>query len=193
MKVFQCRSRWYQRVCESPYAPQQVSHQCPSVAFKTVAMLVRLMMALPRPFYAPLLQAISCVMSLALCSPLSSRRQWCDVLGFVPASLLQDISGLMPTTLCPQVVPQAPQHFLPLKIVRYAPPQWVAADAEIKIPSGENTELKRSPFKAWSRSVYGHTCYTYCQGFLPCLFHLHFSKTSPDFVLCWLWLTPDPV
>ena len=47
-------------------------------------------------------------------------------------------------------------------------PQWGAADAEIKVPSGENTELKRSPFKAWSRSVYSHTCYAYCQGFLPC-------------------------
>ena len=75
------------------------------------------------------------------------------------------------------------------------PPQWGAADAEIKDPSGENTELKRSPFKAWSRSVYSHTCYAYCQGFLSCLF-LHFgpftcifSKTSPDFSLCWLWLT----
>ena len=48
-------------------------------------------------------------------------------------------------------------------------------------------ELNRSPFKAWSRSAYGHTCYAYCQGFLPCLFlpfqsiQLHFSKTSPDF------------
>ena len=27
-------------------------------------------------------------------------------------------------------------------------PQWETADAEIKVPSGENTELKRSPFKA---------------------------------------------
>ena len=27
-------------------------------------------------------------------------------------------------------------------------PQWGAADAEIKVPSGESTELKRSPFKA---------------------------------------------
>ena len=32
-------------------------------------------------------------------------------------------------------------------------PQWGAADAEIKVPSGENTELKRSPFKAWGKSV----------------------------------------
>ena len=27
-------------------------------------------------------------------------------------------------------------------------PQWGAADAEIKVPSGETKELKRSPFKA---------------------------------------------
>ena len=60
-------------------------------------------------------------------------------------------------------------------------PQWGAADAEIKVPSDEITELKRSPFKAWSRSVYSHTCYAYCQGFLPCLWtfwsiHLHFLQ-----------------
>ena len=66
-------------------------------------------------------------------------------------------------------------------------PQWEAVDAEIKVPSGENIELKRSPFTAWSRSGYSHTCYTYCQGFLPCLFlpfgsiHLLFFQTSPDF------------
>ena len=59
-------------------------------------------------------------------------------------------------------------------------PQWGAADAEIKVSSGENTELKRPPFKAWSRSVCSHTCYAYCQWFLPCLclpfrsIHLHF-------------------
>ena len=44
------------------------------------------------------------------------------------------------------------------------------ADAEIKVPSGENTELYRSPFKDWSRSAYSHTCHAYCQGFLPYLF-----------------------
>ena len=67
-------------------------------------------------------------------------------------------------------------------------PQWGAADAEIKVPSGENTELKRSPFKALSRSVYSHTCYAYCQGFfflaylyISGLFTCIFSKTSPDF------------
>ena len=34
--------------------------------------------------------------------------------------------------------------------------QWGAADAEIKVPFGENTELKLSPFKAWSRSIQPH-------------------------------------
>ena len=65
------------------------------------------------------------------------------------------------------------------------PPQWGAADAEV--PSGENTELKRSPFQAWSRSVYSHACYAYCQGFLSCLFlhfqsiHLHFFQNLSQF------------
>ena len=48
------------------------------------------------------------------------------------------------------------------------PPQWGAADAEIKVPSDENTETKGSPFKAWSRSAYCYACCAYCQGFLPC-------------------------
>ena len=30
-------------------------------------------------------------------------------------------------------------------------PQWITADAEIKVPYVENTELKDSPFKAWGR------------------------------------------
>ena len=66
-------------------------------------------------------------------------------------------------------------------------PQWGAADTEIEVPSVENTELKCSPFKAWSRSVYYHTCYAYCQGFLPRLFlpfwsiHLHFFQNLSDF------------
>ena len=37
------------------------------------------------------------------------------------------------------------------------PPQWGTADAELKVPSVENTELKDSPFKAWGRSVLSHT------------------------------------
>ena len=60
-------------------------------------------------------------------------------------------------------------------------PQWGAVDAEIKVPCGENTELKRSPFKAWSRLVYSHTCYAYCQGFLSCLF-LHFRSIHLHFI-----------
>ena len=56
------------------------------------------------------------------------------------------------------------------KLACAEPPQWGAADAEIKVPSGENTDLKQSPFKAWSRSVYRHTCYAHCLEFLPCLF-----------------------
>ena len=65
-------------------------------------------------------------------------------------------------------------------------PQWGAADAEIKVPSGEITELKRSPFKAWSKSVYSHTCYANCQGVLHCLFltfqsiHLLFVPRSGE-------------
>ena len=65
-------------------------------------------------------------------------------------------------------------------------PQWGAADAEIKVTSGENTVLKCSPFKALSRSVYSHTCYAYCQGFLLYFypsgpFTCIFSQTSPGF------------
>ena len=59
--------------------------------------------------------------------------------------------------------------------------------------SVENKELKRSHFKAWSRSLYNHTCHAYCQRFLPCLFlpsiHLHFFQKLYRFFLCWLWLT----
>ena len=66
---------------------------------------------------------------------------------------------------------------------------------KLKVPSGENTELKRFPFKAWCRPVFSHTCYAYCQGFLPYLFlpfpsiHLHFFQNLSRFLVCWLWLT----
>ena len=49
--------------------------------------------------------------------------------------------------------------------------QWGAVDAEIKDPSDENTGVKGSPYKTWSRSVYCHACYAYCQGFLLHFFH----------------------
>ena len=76
---------------------------------------------------------------------------------------------------------------LPLRSLE-SPPQWGAADAEIKVPSGENTELERSPFKAWSRSVHCHACYAYCQEFVfPANFYPSgpftciFSKFLPTF------------
>ena len=47
-------------------------------------------------------------------------------------------------------------------------PQWGAADAEIKVPSVENTVLEGSPFKAWGESVYSHRSYAKSRGFLPC-------------------------
>ena len=79
-------------------------------------------------------------------------------------------------------------------------PQCGAVDTEI-VPSVENTKLKGSPFTAWSKSVYSHTCYTYCQGFLPCWFVPFgpficiFPETSPEFVLCqlsWHWFLCAP-
>ena len=76
-------------------------------------------------------------------------------------------------------------HWHIISKYQFMAPQWGAVDAEIKVPSGENTELKLSPFKAWSKSVYSHACYAYCQGFLPCLFppfksiHPHFPKPLP--------------
>ena len=56
------------------------------------------------------------------------------------------------------------------------PPQWGAADAEIKVPSVENTELEGSPFKACGRSVCSHTCHAYSQGF--CLFLRVYSPST---------------
>ena len=43
-------------------------------------------------------------------------------------------------------------------------PHWEAADAEIKVSFDENTKLEGSSFKAWSRLVYSHISYAYCQG-----------------------------
>ena len=86
----------------------------------------------------------------------------------------------------------------PLPFSPVQAPQWGAADAEIKVPSGENTELGRSPFKAWGGSVYSHTCLL--PGFssllistLPVHSSAFFSKTTPDFFLRWPWLKPVPV
>ena len=71
-----------------------------------------------------------------------------------------------------------------------AVPQWGAADAEIKVPSAENTELKRSQFKTWNRSEYNQAFFAYCQGILPWTnfllfgpFTFIFYKTSREFFL----------
>ena len=51
------------------------------------------------------------------------------------------------------------------------------------------TQLKGSPFQAWSRSVYCTACYAYCQDFFLANFYPSgpftciFSKTSPEFFL----------
>ena len=70
-----------------------------------------------------------------------------------------------------------------------------AADAEIKVPSGENTELKHFPLKPGvGQYIAIHATLTARDFFLP-YFYLSgpftciFSKTSPDFFLCWLLLT----
>ena len=71
----------------------------------------------------------------------------------ISAALCEQCSN-MDTRICFQIQKQYVYTFVNM----WAPflieiPQWGAADAEIKVPSGENTELKRSPFKAWSKSV----------------------------------------
>ena len=68
-------------------------------------------------------------------------------------------------------------------------PQWGAAGSETAVPFVENTDLKGSPFKAWSRSVYSHTWSAYCQFFslayfypsgpLTCIFPKNFSRVFP--------------
>ena len=76
-------------------------------------------------------------------------------------------------------------------------PQWGDTDAEIKVPSGENTELNRSPFKVWSRSVYGHTLLhllPWISSSLISTLPIHsppffFFQNLSRFFLCWLWLT----
>ena len=80
-------------------------------------------------------------------------------------------------------------------------PQWGTADAEIQIPSVvEYSELKGSPFKAWSRSAFPPCMLCLLPGISALLIStllvhppVFFSQTSPKFFLCWLWVTPVPV
>ena len=54
-------------------------------------------------------------------------------------------------------------HVLSYNLRLPQPPQWGAADAEIKVPFVENTELKGSSFQVWSRSVYSHILTSYAE------------------------------
>ena len=107
---------------------------------------------------------ISCVLELREVL-LSFQTGFNLVTAAVACAVLESISGLEPSLVITE-----PRYLKLVTVSSFCHPQWGAADAEIKVPSGENTELKRSPFQAWSRSVYSNTCYAYCQGFLPCLF-----------------------
>ena len=109
-----------------------------------------------------------------------------SVLCLISSSLLLSPSSCRLYSLVISLPPHCLSSFLPAV---------GSCGRRIKVPSGEITELKRSPFKAWSRSVYSHTCYAYCQGVLLCLFlpfwsiHLHFFQNLSRFFPCWLWLT----
>ena len=108
---------------------------------------------------------------------------------WVPQMTSQPLSSIFSVLHCPQGLGELqacpfldvfPPLFSVCLVSSPPPPQWGAADAEIKVPSDENTEVKVSPFKVWRRSVYSHTCYAYSQGFLPCLFQT-LSVHSPAF------------
>ena len=111
----------------------------------------------------------------------------CLFLSYGPSPVFHSINSPVNSPYSHSVLPVL---FLPhwsFQLYISLTPQWGAADAEIKVPSGENTELKRSPFQAWGGSVYSHTCCACCQGVLPCLFlpfqsiHLHFFQNLPQF------------
>ena len=111
----------------------------------------------------------------------------------VPINFLFFLSSLFSTFLLSSFTVYLffPLFSLPLSPLPPPPPQQGAADAEIEVRSLENTELEGSPFKAWGRSVYSHTCYAYCLEFLPRLFlpfrsiRLHFFRNlSPEFFPC---------
>ena len=119
---------------------------------------------------------------------LSIRSVFSLVNATVACAILESISGLEPSSAITE-----PRYLKLVTVSSFCPftliplPAVGAADAKIKVPSGENTELKRSPFKVWSRSVYSHTCYAYCQEFLPRLFlpfrsiHLHLFQNLSQF------------
>ena len=88
----------------------------------------------------------------------------------------------------------------PLPPIPFVTPQWGAVDAEIKVPSVENTGLKVVPLKPGvGQYIAIHAALTARDFFLAyfcpsCPFTCIFSEKSPNFFfLCWLWLTPVPV
>ena len=68
--------------------------------------------------------------------------------------------------------------------------QWGTPDAEIKSPSVvKNQELREAPFKAWAMHASPTVRDFFLDKFyLPGHFIFIFSKTSPEFSLCKLWL-----
>ena len=68
-------------------------------------------------------------------------------------------------------------HTILFMLLFFSTRLWGAADAEIKVPSVENTELEDSPFKAWGRSVYIaiHTALTARDFFLTNFYLLVYS------------------
>ena len=77
--------------------------------------------------------------------------------------------------------------------------QWGAVDVEIKVSSGENTALSVLPLKPGVGQYMAIDAVLTARDF----FHAYFypsspfthilSKTSPNFFLHWLYLTPVPV
>ena len=80
--------------------------------------------------------------------------------------------------------------------------QWGAVDTEIKVPTGENTELTRLNVLTLKPGVGQyitiHATLTARNLFPACFypsgpFTCILFKISPDFFLRWLWLTSVPV
>ena len=120
----------------------------------------------------------------------SSGSQW----GLIWSNMtVSTISAELLIFLQPNLIGWPNRHLL-----NHSTPQWGAADAEIEVPSGENSELKRSPLKAWSRYIAIYATLTardfFFAYFYPsCQFTCIFSKTSPECFPVLVWLTPVAV
>ena len=140
--------------------------------------------SLPTPFN---LRVYSCLYGLFKVCNLFHKFSWkLSALSLCSSGLISCLIGPFNYISLYACLPQT--WYNPLSLSRMGG----AAEVEIEFPSVENTELNGSPLTAWSRSVYSHTHYTYCQRFIPCLFapfrsiHLHFfffffAKPLPSF------------